>query len=49
MRSYITPMQRNIAADTNPWEIICTRAPSMPSELKMKNPRVTNPICEIDE
>ena len=44
----------------NPWEIICTSAPSMPSAAPvaspdctsantMKNPRVTNPMCDTDE
>ena len=48
-RSYNTPMQRNIAAEIKPCETICTRPPSMPCELKTKNPRVTKPMCEIDE
>jgi hypothetical protein len=49
MRSYITPTHRNSAADTNPCESICARPPSIPSWLNRKKPRVTNPICEIDE
>ena len=49
IRSYITPMQKNIAPDTKPCEIICTMPPAMPSGLKMKNPSVTKPICAIDE
>ena len=49
MRSYMTPTHRNIAAEMKPCEIICTSAPSTPYALKMKNPRVTKPMCEIDE
>ena len=49
MRSYSTPMHRNIAPETKPCEIICTIAPSTPSWLKMKKPSVTKPMCAIDE
>src|SRR3546814_18747316 len=49
MRSYSTPMQKNMAPDTKPCEIICTMAPSMPAVLKMKKPRVTKPMCATDE
>jgi hypothetical protein len=38
-----------MAPETKPCEIICTRAPSTPIWLKMKKPRVTKPMCEIDE
>src|SRR6266581_7905061 len=49
IRSYNTPTHRNRAAETNPCEIICTRPPSMPYASKMKKPRVTKPMCEMDE
>ena len=49
MRSYSTPTQRNIAADTKPCEIICASAPSAPCTLNRKKPSVTKPMCEIDE
>ena len=49
MRSYMTPTQRNMAAEMNPWEIIWTSAPSTPYALKMNKPSVTKPMCEIDE
>ena len=56
----MTPTQRKSAPEMNPWEIICTRAPSTPSaalvaspasmmENATKNPRVTNPMWETDE
>jgi hypothetical protein len=49
MRSYSTPMHRNIAPDTKPCEIICTIPPCTPISLKMKKPRVTKPMWAIDE
>ena len=59
-RSYITPTQRKSAPEMNPCEIIWIRAPSTPraalvvspvsmNEKTMKNPRVTNPMCDTDE
>ena len=48
-RSYSTPMHKNIAAEMKPCDTICTRPPSIPCELKMKNPSVTNPMCEMEE
>ncbi|CFO11794.1 Uncharacterised protein [Bordetella pertussis] len=49
MRSYSTPMHRNMAPETNPCEIICTMAPSRPAVLKMKKPSVTKPMWATDE
>ena len=49
MRSYSTPTHRNMAPEMKPWEIICSTAPSMPCVLKMNNPNVTKPMCDIDE
>ena len=48
-RSYSTPMHRNIAPETKPWLIICTRPPDTPSSLKTKKPSVTKPMCATDE
>ncbi len=45
----MTPMQKNIAPDTKPCEIICTIPPATPIALKMKNPSVTNPMWAMDE
>ncbi len=49
MRSYITPMQKNIAPEMKPCEIICTMPPAIPTGSKMKNPSVTKPMWAIDE
>ncbi|MNT49118.1 hypothetical protein D3C72_1859480 [compost metagenome] len=53
-RSYITPMQKNIAAETKPCDTICTSAPStahafiwLPVNRNM--PRVTKPMWEMEE
>ncbi len=57
----MTPIQKNMAPETKPCEIICTIAPSMPITASfqslvtawisnmMNMPSVTNPMCEIDE
>src|SRR5260363_152116 len=42
-------MHKNIAPETKPCEIICTSAPSIASASNRKKPRVTKPICAIDE
>src|SRR5260364_215435 len=49
IRSHSTPMHKNIAPETKPCEIICTSAPSIASASNRKKPRVTKPICAIDE
>ncbi|MNF18944.1 hypothetical protein D3C80_2233540 [compost metagenome] len=42
-------MDRNMAPETKPWAIICTRPPETPRSLKMKKPSVTKPMCATDE
>jgi hypothetical protein len=49
MRSYSTPMHRNIAPEMKPCEIICMIAPCTPIWLNMKKPSVTKPMCAMDE
>ena len=57
----MTPTHRNSAPEIKPWEIICIMPPSRPmmapsaeplaayTEKPTKKPRVTKPICEMEE
>ncbi|MCY1237477.1 hypothetical protein D9M72_501760 [compost metagenome] len=42
-------MQRNMAPEIKPCEIIWMMPPSTPMSLKMKKPSVTKPMWAIDE